>query len=173
VMLGWRRTPKSHVPLAGSVVDTLLLQVQCPVVVVHPGLTERRSRWLIPMAGGPNVQLALNLLPALITIAPYPSFSLCYVATTPQQQRQDHSQLLTAAKALETQLQRPVSTRILHNANVAEAVAQLSRQDRSDVIVLGVSREGLVSQVLKGNIPLEIAQLSEATLVLVQQAEGG
>ena len=180
VLLGWRRQPKPSGPLFGSVVDILLMQAPCPVIVVHPGLYAqgddqkpvcKSQHWLIPMAGGPNAQVALSLLPALLKTSVQPSVGLCYVATTPQQQRQGHPQLLATAKALETQIQRPVGTRILHNANVVEAVVHLSQQDYSDVIVMGVSREGRFSHVLNGNIPLEVARLSDATLILVQQSE--
>jgi CIC family chloride channel protein len=171
VLLGWRRQPKTANPIFGSVVDTVLLQAHCPIIVVHPGRHSRRNRWLIPIRGGPNVQLALKLLPALLKTTAQPSVGLCYVATTAEQQRQDHGHLLATAKVLETQLHLPVRTRILHSANVVEAVAHLGQQEHSDVIVLGVSREGRVNHVLNGNIPLEIAQLSEATLILVQQSE--
>jgi chloride channel protein, CIC family len=39
------------------------------------------------------------------------------------------------------------------------------------VILLGASRENLLRQVIKGNVPLEIAQQTDITVILLRQVE--
>lgn len=41
----------------------------------------------------------------------------------------------------------------------------------TDAILLGASRENLLSQVIKGNVPLEIAQQTEITVILLRQVD--
>jgi len=68
--MGWKVTPSHPVGFFGSVVDTLVRQATCDVVLVK--LAEDSSpcfnRWLVPMAGGPNSKAAIQLLPALVTL---------------------------------------------------------------------------------------------------------
>ncbi len=77
-------------------------------------------------------------------------------------------QMMRRAGILERRLHVPVNTRMAVTENVAEGIIALSQQYHSDVIVVGASREGLFSQVLKGNIPLEVSYHSRATVLLVQ-----
>jgi len=58
---------------------------------------------------------------------------------------------------------------VLTHPSVAEAVVNLAQQCHSDAILLGASRENLLSQVLKGNVPLEIALQTDLTIILLRQ----
>ncbi|WP_008318303.1 chloride channel protein [Leptolyngbya sp. PCC 6406] len=169
VLMGWRRHPITPGRILGSVVDTLLRQAPCPVMVVRPGETDRYERWLVPMAGGPNAPMALSLLPALVKLAHQPMVCLCSVVLDPAQVETMQPQLQSAATALEARLGFPVKTRILRTTPVAEAIVHLSRQDHSDVVFLGASREGLFSQMLHGNVPLEVSHDSPAMVILLRQ----
>ncbi|MGF1461326.1 MAG: chloride channel protein [Leptolyngbyaceae cyanobacterium] len=168
VLLGWRRPNHTPGRLVGKVVDTLLRQAPCPVIVVKPGRVEQLNHWLLPSAGGPNSKLALQLMPALMTLGHNPQLSLCAIAATAEQQPQLKKQLLRRATFLERRLHVPVKTQMTVHEDVAMAIVELCHYHQIDVIVLGASREGLFSHVIKGNIPLEVAYRSSATVILVQ-----
>jgi CIC family chloride channel protein len=168
VLLGWRRPTLTPGRVVGNVVDTLLRQAPCPVIVVKPGRAPAFNRWLLPFAGGPNSRLALKLMPALMQLGDQPTVHLCAIAAKHDHQARRHKQLVRRAGVLEKQLQAPVRTRLVVDENIAGAIVRLGQQYHSDVIVLGASREGLFSHVIKGNIPLEVAQQSSATILLVQ-----
>ena len=168
ILLGWRRPTMTPGRLLGNVVDTLLRQAPCPVIIVRSGKKDGFKRWLLPSAGGPNSKLAMKLLPALMSLGQDPRVHLCAIAPTNQDKQSSRKQLLRRATALEKHLNRSVITRLAINNNVAEAIVSLSHQYQTNVIVLGTSREGLFSHVIKGNIPLEVLQNSDATIILVQ-----
>jgi CIC family chloride channel protein len=168
VLLGWRRPSLTPGRVLGNVVDTLLRQAPCPVIVVKPGRTQQFNRWLLPSAGGPNSKLALKLLPALMTLGHHPQIHLCAITAKPDDQTSVLRRLNRRTGILERRLRIPVKTRVVVNDNVAEAIVNLGDRYQSDVIVLGASREGLFSHVVKGNIPLEVASHSQATVLLVQ-----
>jgi chloride channel protein, CIC family len=57
--------------------------------------------------------------------------------------------------------------------NVADAVLDLATASATDVIVVGVSRESLLQQVINGNIPERIARESQSTVILVRGGNTG
>ncbi|MEO1126037.1 MAG: chloride channel protein [Cyanobacteria bacterium J06639_16] len=179
VLLGWRRPTLTPGRVLGNVVDTLLRQAPCPVIVVRPGKTDGFERWLLPSAGGPNSKMAMKVLPALMTLGDKPRLHLCAIAPANSNKALRRKQLRHRAAVLERYLNSSVITRLVVNENVTEAIVNLSLQYQTHVIVLGASREGLFSQVIHGNIPLEVVQSSHATVILVQHnalngnSEGG
>lgn len=170
VLMGWQRQAQTPGRVFGTVVDTLIRQAGCHVVVIRPGELPHFNRWLVPMAGGPNSRQALHWLPSFTKLGYSPDIKLCHIALTPEQQAQQYSQLGQTAQRLDMQVTGRVEAVSLVNPSVPEAVVQLSHQYQSQVILLGASREGLLSHVLRGNIPAAIATESECTLILVRQA---
>lgn len=168
VLLGWQQSAITPGRMLGNVIDTLLRQAPCPVIVVKPGQSMQFNRWLLPSAGGPNSRLALKLLPALMNLGHDLQIHLCAVAHKPGEHRSLQRQLVRRSGHLERKLQTPVKTRLVVEDDIAGAIIQLGQRYQSDVIVLGASREGLFSQVIKGNIPLEVAHRSRSTVILVQ-----
>ncbi|NEQ44622.1 MAG: CBS domain-containing protein [Leptolyngbya sp. SIOISBB] len=168
VLLGWRRPSLTPGRLVGNVVDTLLRQAPCPVIVVKPGDTATFNRWLLPSAGGPNSKLALRLMPALMSLGHAPTIDLCAIATKHDDQHCMHRQLVRRAGILERRLQTIIKIRMTVQEDIATGILNLSAHHHSDVVILGASRESLFSHVMKGNIPLAVAQKCPATVILVQ-----
>jgi CIC family chloride channel protein len=54
--------------------------------------------------------------------------------------------------------------------SVADAIIDVAQKDCCDAIVVGASREGLLQQVIQGNIPEAIARNSNCTVILVRKA---
>lgn len=170
VLLGWRKPSPTPGRILGNVVDTVLRQSPCPVIVVKPGENTDLNRWLVPSAGGPNSKMAMRLLPALTTLSERPKIHLCAIAATETKKAFLKQQLAQQAGILKQSvaLNQAVKTELLISENIPDAIEIVSRQHRSEVIILGASRESLFNQVIKGNIPLEIAHASDATILLVQ-----
>jgi CIC family chloride channel protein len=53
--------------------------------------------------------------------------------------------------------------------SIADAIVDLANQQRSDVIMLGASNEGLLQQIIHGNIPEAIAQNSNRTMFIFRK----
>jgi CIC family chloride channel protein len=54
--------------------------------------------------------------------------------------------------------------------SVIEGVINLVKTERYDVVVLGASRESMLQQAVKGNIPEAIASGVDSTVILVRGA---
>ncbi len=179
ILMGWEGKTSTPGRIFGSVVDTLIRQAPCEVVLFKLGQGSQSTpdsfkRWLVPMSGGPNAREAIQLLPALVKLGKASQIHLCQVfelsnsqpdTTVLEQARRDlirHGKLSTSK----------LVTTPIKASSVSEGVINLVKKDHFDVVVLGASREGLLQQTIKGNIPEAIASRVESTVILVRGAIG-
>ncbi|MBN3879548.1 MULTISPECIES: chloride channel protein [unclassified Nostoc] len=179
ILMGWKGNTSTPGRIFGSVVDTIIRQATCEVVLVKLGTTPHSAlptqhsfnSWLVPVAGGPNSPLAIKLLPALITLGKDPKIRLTQVFN-PSELKPDMSiseqairHLMRRRKLSSTVIALPIQAN-----SVAEGVIKLVQTEGYDVVVLGASREGLLQQAIQGNIPEAIASGVESTVILVRGA---
>ncbi|QLE51900.1 CBS domain-containing protein [Nostoc sp. C057] len=178
ILMGWKGNTSTPGRIFGSVVDNIIRQATCEVVLVKLGTTGHSlisspqfNRWLVPMAGGPNSPLAIKLLPALITLGNEPQIHLTQVFKAfefkPDMSISEQAirHLMRRQKLSSTVVALPVQA-----DSVAEGVINLVKTEGYDVVVLGASREGLLQQAIQGNIPEAIASGVESTVILVRGA---
>jgi CIC family chloride channel protein len=170
VLMGWKGETTTPGRVFGNVVDTLIRQAPCEVVLVKLAGAIAFHHWLIPIAGGPNAELALKLLPALTTLSPHPQVRVCQVFPR-NVAASDTSLLQEAVSTLHRHIRGPVLARPLWDDMVSDAIIQLAWSESCHVIVLGASREGLLKQAIQGNIPESIARQSNRTVILVRGAD--
>jgi CIC family chloride channel protein len=185
LLMGWNAEPSASGRILGTVVDTLIRQAPCDVVLVKLGhrdevsqdgtavaacpLPDAWNRWLVPIAGGPNSQHALELLPAFTNIAHEPSITVTQIFS-PLVLYPDTTLLEKAAYNLSNQIKTKVMTLPVHSQSVSETVIHLAHAEPYDVVVLGATREGLLQRAVHGNIPTAIARGVNSTVILVRGA---
>jgi chloride channel protein, CIC family len=169
-VMGWKGGKVTPEWIFNRLVDPVIQQANCELVLVKYNGRDRFDRWLVPIAGGPNATLAVELLPALITLSHQPQVSLCQVFE-PSTGTQDLTTLDRAADWLQPVLADDViSTVSLSGNSIPAAVLNYARQDRSDAIILGASRTGILQQVVDGNIPATIARCHDRTVIVVRES---
>jgi CIC family chloride channel protein len=157
VLMGWKGTTTTPGRVFSRVVDAVIRQAGCDVVLTK--LNDKRTfeRWLLPIAGGPNARQAVQLLPALVSLSSTPSINLCQVFQ-PTESTPDTTALEKSVRFLKQKVSANVMATSIRAASVSEAVIDCAEKDHSDVIVLGASRESLLQQAIKGNIPENISR---------------
>jgi CIC family chloride channel protein len=176
VLMGWKGSTTTPGRVFSRVVDTVVRQAACEVVLAKlpDQLSHDRAdlfrwdRWLVPMAGGPNAQEAIQLLPALTSLSKTPDVKLCQVFQPTE--HLDVTVLEQSAHFLKHRLKGTVTIAPVSATSVSTAVIDYSQKDHSDVILLGASRERLLQQVIQGNIPEAIARSTNCTVILVRGA---
>ncbi|MDF0556146.1 chloride channel protein [Kamptonema sp. UHCC 0994] len=183
MIMGWNAEPPAQGRIFGTVVDTIIRQAACEVMLVKLGerstsnginssfclLPSAFHKWLVPIAGGPNAQEAMQLLPALVSLGNSPSIELCQVFH-PKLVSPDLSILEKSADFLRSKLQKNVTTIPIVSSSVAESVINLAETNKFDVVLVGASREGLLQHVINGNIPEAIARGVNSKVILVRSA---
>ncbi|PSB32231.1 chloride channel protein [Chlorogloea sp. CCALA 695] len=200
VLMGWKGKTITPGRIFGSVADTLIRQASCEVVLVkfaqesnenvYFSLPTKRklaaplpycllpntqlNRWLVPVAGGPNSQTAIQLLPSLLTLSASPSVHFCQVVI-PNKSLPNLQVLEQARRSLVRQrhFKSPVTAAPLKANSVIEGIIEQVKSEKFDVVVLGASREGLLQQTINGNIPVKIALEVDCTAILVRSAVSG
>ncbi|MEO1209698.1 MAG: chloride channel protein [Cyanobacteria bacterium J06638_20] len=168
LLMGWKGRTYTRGRVFGSIVDTVVRQAPCEVIVAKLGETPRFDRWLLPIAGGPNAHAALELLPPLLTLSPDPQVRLCQVILENNPKPSQRGILKQAAADLRRQTHARIFARVDRGDSVPEVILSLSEKKHYDVIMLGASREGLLAQAIQGNIPEAIARQSTSTVLLVR-----
>lgn len=205
LLMGWKGKTTTEGRIFGDVVDTLIRQAPCEVVLVKWATRGQQAkwhfnRWLLPLAGGPNAIAGAELLPGLMRLRYIhfksegrnwdqrffpPEIQLCQVCS-PEQEAQVpvvleevqqflHSRFksvsLVSGDRQKEKLRLPKVSRVkLISEQVSEAIIGQAQQSHIDVVIMGASREGLLKQVIKGNIPEAIASGCDCTVILVRQA---
>lgn len=179
LILGWKGSTSTPGRIFGDVVDTLVQRASCEVMLIkfgtlsqnYPSMAEH-SHWLIPMSGGPNIRRALHYLPALIQLQTPAQIFLAQVIP-PHRKSFSGRRLKALAQDLQTHLDCEITPLLLRSTDVVESVTQFAQREACPLIILGASREGMIQQVIHGNIPEAIASQTEATVILLRAGEGG
>jgi len=195
MLMGWKGSAATPGRIFGDAMDTLIRQAPCDLVLVkwaNSQLGANKSlnlpnplsknpapnycpvplfkRWLLPMAGGPNSAAAVRLLPALVKGQFSPEIRLCQVFD-PELDKVDRLVIDRASQFLKPKLKSGfVAATVLRSPSVPEAIIDQVSNDNTDVVMMGASREGLLQQAIKGNIPEAIASGCDCTVILVRSS---
>lgn len=190
LVMGWKGSTTTPGRVFSRVVDTMIRQSACELVLIklNSSLDESTNqaglnRWLVPMAGGPNAQEAVQLLPALVPHNQAAQVQLFHVYDATEERRLNFDKaqspnqtdsmpnpefIQEAAQFLKHRIKAPIVVASVCADSIPAAVLNYAKQDQSDVIILGASREGLLQQVQNGNIPAVISRQSNCHVILVR-----
>ena len=183
LVMGWNTDDLSPSQLFGARTDQILRHVDCDVVLVKWGEELRQkmkhdpdaapylNRWLVPISGGNNAKLGLEFLPGLVSLGSQPAVRLCRVFD-PDCVDLRASELKEVARDLGEQLGLPVAATPLVGRSVVQRTIDLAHRQHYDVVLLGASEQTSLQQMLRGNIPYEIARGCDSTVILVRGARG-
>lgn len=180
LLMGWKGETSTPGAVFGNLVDQLIRRAPCDLVLVklgnnpnaYPKNLSYDATWLIPMAGGPNAQRAIELLPGLANLytrPDSPKLRLCQVYS-PEIPHLDRALLERSTSYLRDNLSLPVIPIAVRSYSVSEAVIRVAQEEDCHVIMLGASREGMLKQAIYGNIPEAIAKGVDSTVILVRGA---
>ena len=168
ILMGGGRPSRGR-PTLGTVVDTVLRDAPCDVLVMHGGEIGPVERILVPTAGGFHARAAARIAFSLAEIFDAEVTLLC-VQTGPRTQQQAERAQCQIEQTLEgLSPSRPPEKRVVTAPDVAEAIVWEAQA--YDLVLMGVSEESLLDRILFGDVPLQVAA-QVPTVVLVQGARG-
>ena len=159
--------------------DTLIEKATCDLVLIKlgtdtqcfpPSSDRQNGKWLIPTAGGNNTQKSIRILPGLANLYPLnhaPKVTLCQVYTPTQKDFNYHS-ISQLAKAIANNTNLSVKALPIRAYSVPEAITKLQKAENYDLVVLGASSEGMLQNVVHGNIPEAIIRNVSTTVIIVR-----
>jgi uncharacterized hydrophobic protein (TIGR00271 family) len=177
LVLGWHGQPGKGRYLVGRTLDPLVRGAPCDVIVAalgadRPLLPEPTAakRVLVPVSGGPNAALALDLA---LVLAPEAQVTALYVA------HQTHGQMgLSLSREHLEEILAPwvgeprIQGEVVQAARIDTAILAQAAKGY-DLMLVGASQESHLDRVLFGNIPQAVAALSPIPTIITKQHVGG
>ncbi len=173
MVLGWP-TRVHHQPVAfGSIIDLLARNPPCDLAVVRFRRGGLPNRILVPVAGGPNARLALELA---ITEA-----DAVQQRTGVRPEVVGLNLILDGAKGNSNVLEQrrqtliadldiadwPLELRVVFADDIVQGI--LDEATKFEQIIVGASEEGLLEQSLFGSISQRIAEEALTTVIMVKR----
>ena len=174
LLMGWRGKNVGIETIFGNITDTLIKQASCDLMLVKLGSASHafpkqlhlRHKWLIPTTGGDRINKLLTVLPALTKLDYIPpKIQICQVSPLAQSYRFS-ADFQNAAHSLQKAMNCPIIPLLISANSVSEAVIGLTQRKKYGLVILGASNEGLLTNVVKGNIPEAIARRANSTVII-------
>lgn len=165
LVVGWRgRTRRSDVVL-GTVVDALVDRAPCDLYVERVGREANGvASILLPVAGGPHVRAAANVVAAIAAR----NDARVHVFSVAGDDVGDASAFveegLAALTAADPDLSATTGTR--EADDVTGAIAEEAADH--DVVVLGATRQGALRRRIVGSVPQRVVERTDETVILAR-----
>lgn len=170
MILGWPGYTHSKGQAFGTIIDIMSKNPPCDLAVVHVRGGGVPGQILVPIAGGPNARLALQVaITQADAIEQNTGTRPSVVAVTlvPEDSSEEAQQLRRETLIKELNIQDwPIELKIIPNDDIVGGI--ISQSKGFDQIVIGASEEGLLEQSLFGSIPQRIAEEAMCTVIMVK-----
>lgn len=167
MVLDWRGYTRSRGRRFGHVIDRLVDNPPCDVVVVsHKGL-ESLKRILVPASGGPHAVLAASLAAQLGVHfdASVTMLNVCTHDSTPEEQERRLEHLKATTKGIDF----PFAYQVLPATDAVEGI--LEQAVDYDLVLVGAAPRRPFAQALFGNIPERLAAQCPKTVIMVKRRD--
>jgi len=173
ILLGWLGTTSSEGKAFGSVIDAVSKNPPCDLAMVRFRQREELREILVPVGGGPNSSMALEL--AVMQAREYrrenglqPRVTALYVARGQDPRLVDLGERILD-KAI-APFDYPIEPQVISAPSIFEGI--LREAEQTNLVVLGASEEGFFEQLLFGAMPERVARECSKTVMIVKRYQG-
>jgi nucleotide-binding universal stress UspA family protein len=169
LVMAWKGYTNTRERVFGETVDNVIRYAPCDLMMLKIEGTVFRT-CLLPTAGGPNAQLAADLLNALGGAFEM-EVTAGYVVPPDATDDERHTARNWIEKTLaHTRIEAPIEKRLIESDSVAGGLAKASRD--FDLVVIGAAKEPVFRKILVGEIPQKVARYSPASVLVVKRYVG-
>ena len=170
LLIGWRgRRLRRRDIVFGDIVDAVVTQAPCNVLVERISPVARIESVLVPTAGGPHAVFAAEVARAVAR--QHGARILITSVVHPDADDEERRRMSNTLSELVHDLDYDaVETRLLEGTNVVETVVAESADH--DVTVVGATSEGVLQRLVFGAIPEEIGRQANGTVIMAKRRLG-
>ena len=168
LIMGWHGRRHRGPFTLGSTLDPIIERAPCDVIVLKDcGGNQTFKRVLVPLAGGPNGALALEI--ASILADKDDGKVTAFTIFSRKSEFDPNSFVADNADRLHIDPSH-VEARVVFADSVVNAI--LNESQEHDLVVLGTTREPLLRQMTHASVPEEIAHRCRKPMVMVKASAG-
>ena len=167
LIMGWHGRPSGRTFTLGSTVNPIIERVPCDVVILKDCGNTVFRRILVPVAGGPNGALALELASIMAERADG-RITVLNVATGKSAMDVEE---FVESNAHRLYLERAqVSTKVVESRHVVRTI--IKEAEEYDLVVIGCARERMVHHIGRATIPERLAWACTKPLIMARASVG-
>ena len=169
VVMGWKGYTTTRERVFGEIIDRVVNRVRADIAVVKLTPAPSFKRILLPTAGGPDSEFAVELLGPIVE-AEDAEVTACYVISDDagaDEEKEAHGWIQRTLR--HANLGR-VARRVIRSGSVAAGIARAGSS--YDLVVMGAARTGLFKRLLFGEIPDQVGRHAQTSVMLVKRREG-
>ncbi len=169
LILGWHGEVSSYLFNIGSTIDPIIEQAPCDVAVFKGcGGNKKFNNILVPVAGGPNSNLAVEIA---VIMAENPDSNITIMNIDSGGKSKFNIKEFT--KNCSKKLKVPRNRFVLKTVKARSTVIGISRQARDyDLIVMGTSNRSIWAQFSGRSLPEKIACRVKKPTIIVKSSQG-
>ncbi|MFQ6133957.1 MAG: amino acid permease [Armatimonadota bacterium] len=169
LVLGWRGWTGNPEQLLGTVLDKVVREAPCDLVVfkAEKDLEEGIGSIVTGVSASPHSDLVIEVAQALSEQWNCPADYHHVIKAGTDMDEQTRLRYLTCD--LETRTGPPIELDVEVATSIPAAMVRLSRN--YDMVVIGAARAGWLKEYLFGSKALSVAKLTQASVIMVKRAE--
>ena len=170
ILLGWLGDTRTISNSLGPVIDPIIKEAPCDVLIVKGDQSREINSILVPTAGGPNAPIGARLAATLSQIygASVTGLYVQVGRATPRRMDENHQTIEDTLEGLIFS-QEP-EKKVIMADNVLDGI--LKEAEDYDMVIVGATEQGFFDQFAFGSIPLRIASQAPNTSVMVKGYSG-
>jgi uncharacterized hydrophobic protein (TIGR00271 family) len=177
LLLGWRGSPGGGRYILGSTLDPLIDKAPCNIAVLRTTdetgpighELEHIERVLIPVAGGPNAALAIDLALDLVPRVHITALNIAPISRGRAGVHIGRERLETALKPWKEHAHSErIEPKVVQAPGVIGGILNEARKGY-DLLLVGASHESYIDRVLFGNVPQTVAMESPIPTMVIKR----
>lgn len=166
-LLGWRGRPRRRDIVLGSHLDHVLKHASCDILIERMDETLDLETILLPVAGGPNTELAATTAGSLARA--HDADLHVITIRSPTSSSREHTQteaLLQQVISNFTQVPT-ITQEVIEDESVTEAI--IDQSEGFDLMILGAASNTLFRRSLVGSMPEQIGRESACPVIIAKR----
>ena len=168
ILFGWPGTSGSNDQLFGSVIDRIVENPPANIAIFRHRPYEALHRIVVPIAGGPNGRLAVNLALAMARNTPEETeVVLLNVIVAGISRRQGEARAKNAFRSATHGLDYPFIEKLVEAETPVAGILEVAKQ--CDLVVIGATKEPRFRNLLMGNVAQQVAEGAECPVIIAKR----
>ncbi len=170
IILGWKGDDRSFPTSMGPVIDPVLRNAPCDVLVMKGDTWNKINSILLPTSGGPNAPIGARIA-AHLSQAYQAKVTGLYVQVgraTPRRMEENRQTIQETFTGLD--FSSPPEAKVIMADHVLDGITKEAQQ--YDLVIIGASEQGTLDQFTFGSVPQRIAAQSSKLAVVVKGFKG-
>jgi APA family basic amino acid/polyamine antiporter len=167
ILLGWEGYTETKGPIPGPILDPVIENAPCDVLLVKGDTLTTLETILVPTSGGPHAPIAAEIALKLARLygAQVTALYVCREGATAEERQHGLEMIAQTLRGLETD--DLIKPKVITASGVVRGI--LAEAKRHDLMLLGASEESLFDRFIFGTVPERIARRSSVPVMIAKR----